>query len=54
MCIVKGKVDIRIDDVSEAQLGPTVALWCSPWNSVEVFAKSGTAEDLKRVRKTNG
>lgn len=54
MCLVKGKVELRIDDVTEAQLGPTVAMWCSPNNSVEVFAQSGTAEDLKRVRKPNG
>ena len=51
MCVVKGKVDLRIDDVTERELGPTVAMWCSPDNSVEVFARTGTAEDLKRVRK---
>lgn len=53
LCMVKGKVNLRIDDVTEGQLGPTVAMWCAPGTSFEVFAQSGTADELKKVRETN-
>ena len=53
LCMVKGKVNLRIDDVTEGKLGPTVAMWCAPGTSVEVFAQSGTADELRKVRSSN-